>query len=193
MEVFMNSQTNSKSNSKLFAAAFGAIFCVILLMATGTTAYAAPQHGFGQSPSRQDTVNEQDFHTSQWDRFNANYQFTSGSDHRFDLGRSTTYSGFVPVDVFTVNMRRDANVSLRPPSYGVFSAELPTQPSNHLFAQPANPHFHPGFQMQDPNRNPAFDTLGHGVNAAPVGNPFNMQNVGAGEFLPPTSVLPPAR
>jgi len=183
----------NKTKTKIFAAVFGAIFCAILLMATCTTVYAATQHGFGQSPSRQDTVNEQDFHTSQWDRFNFNYQFTSGSDHRFELGQPTTFSGFVPVDVFTVNTRRDANVSLRPPSYGVFSGVIPTQPANHLFPQPVNPHFHQPVQLQDPNTAPRFDTLGHGVNAVPIGNPFNMQNVSAGEFLPPTSVLPPAR
>ena len=189
----MTLQLNRKPNRKLFAIIFGAVFCFILLMATSITAHAAPQHGFGQSPSRQDTVNENDFHTSQWERFNYNYQFTSGSDHRFELGNPTTFSGFVPVDVFTVNTRRDAQVSLQPPSYGIFSGHLPTPPSNHLFPQPVNPHFHQPFHLQDPNTAPRFDTLGHGVNAQPVGNPFNMQNPNAGQFLPPTSVLPPAR
>jgi hypothetical protein len=184
---------NNKSIRKLIAILIGAAVCFILLTAMSTTAYAAPQHGFGRGQGRTDTVNEQDFHTSQWQRFNFNYQFTSGSDHRFELGRPTTFSGFVPADVFTVNIRRDANVSLRPPSYGIFSAVLPTEPTNRLFPQPVNPHFHQPFQLQDPNNNPRFDTLGHGVNAAPVGNPFNMHNVSAGEFLPPTSVLPPAR
>jgi len=189
----MYSETNNKPINKLAAVILGAVFGFILLMAMSTTVHAAPQHGFGTGQGRTDTVNEQDYHTSQWERFNYNYQFTSGSDHRFELGRPTTFNGFVPVDVFTVNMRRDANVSLRPPSYGIFSAQLPTPPANHLFVQPVNPHFHQGFQLQDPNIQPRFDTLGHGVNAPTVGNPFNMHNVGAGEFLPPTSVLPPAR
>jgi len=185
-------QTSGKPTKKLIAVILGAAICFILLMAASTTVYAAPQHGFGQSLSRQDTVNEQDFHTSQWERFNFNYQFTSGSDHRFELGRPTTFNGFVPVDVFTVNMRRDAQVSLWPPSYGIFSGIIPTTPSNHLFPQPVNPHFHQGFQLQDPNLSPRHDTLQHGVNAQPLGNPMNFQqNVSTGEFLPPTSVLPP--
>ena len=188
----MTLQTNNKRTKKLIAVIFGAALCFILLTLTSITAYAAPPHGFGTGQGRTDTVNEQDFHTSQWDRFNFNYQFTSGSDHRFELGRPTTFSGFVPVDVFTVNMRRDANVSLRPPGYGIFSAQLPTPPASHLFAQPVNPHFHQPFQLQSPNLNPAFDTLQHGVNAQPLGNPMNFQqNVSTGEFLPPTSILPP--
>ena len=185
----MNLQTRNKSTRKLIAAIFGAIICFVLLMAASTTAYAAPQHGFGRDLGRIDSINENDFHTSQWERFGFNYQFTSGSDHRFVLGSPTTFSGFVPVDVFTVNFRRDANVSLWPPSYGIFSAQLPTLTANRLFAQPVNPHFHQPFQQEDPNINPNFDTLGYGVNAAPVGNPFNTNSVSTGEFLPPTSVL----
>ena len=128
------------------------------------------------------------FHTNQWDRFSFNYQFVSGSDHRFELGRPTTFSGFVPVDVFSVNMRRDAQVSLRPPSYGIFSGHIPTMPANHLFPQPVNPHFHQPLHLQDPNLNPSFDTLQLGVNAQPIGNRMNIHNVGAGEFLPSTSM-----
>jgi len=189
----MTLQTSNKLNRKLFAVICGAVLCVILLMVASTTAYAAPQHGFGTGQGRIDTINEQDYHTSQWLRFNHNYQFITGSDHRFELGNPTTFSGFVPVNVFTVNMRRDAQVSLRPPTYGIFSGLLPTIPANHLFPQPIKPHFAQPILLQDPNTAPMFDTLGHGVNAAPVGNPFNMQNISAGEFLPPTSVLPPAR
>jgi len=186
----MDYQTSNKPPRKLLAVIFSAAIFFILLMATPTTLHAAPQHGFGRNQGRTDTVNEQDFHTSQWDRFNFNYQFTSGSDHRFEFGRPTTFNGFVPVDVYTVNIRRDAQVSLHPPGYGVFSGFIPTPPVNHLFPQPMNPHFHQPVQLQDPNLSPMFDTLRHGVNAVPVGNPFNMQNVNTDEFLPPTSILP---
>ena len=165
------------------------ILFTALMFASQVTAQAAPQHGFGAGQGRTDTVNENDFHTAAWDRFSFNYQFISGSDHRFELGRPTTFNGFVPVDVFSVNMRRDANVSLRPPQYGVFSGFIPTEPSNLLFPQPVNPHFHSAFTLNDPNINPAFDTLQIGANAQPIGNPMNMhQNVSTGEFLPPTSV-----
>ena len=182
-------QKEKRLNIKYFAPVFGVIIFVILMMAGSMSVQAAPQHGFGRDQGRIDTINENDFHTNQWDRFSFNYQFTSGSDHRFELGRPTPFNGFVPVDVHSVNIRRDANVSLRPPQYGVFSGHVPTMPSNNLFPQPVNPHFHQAFQMQDPNLDPRFDTLQHGVNAEPIGNPMNMQqNVSTGGFLPSTSI-----
>ena len=162
---------------------------LILMLVQSITVQAAPQHGFGQGQGRTDTVNENDFHTAAWDRFSFNYQFTSGSDHRFELGRPTTFNSFVPVDVFSVNMRRDANVSLRPPSYGTFSGNFPTEPTSRFFPQPVNPHFHQPFMQGNSNLDPRFDTLQQGVNAQPIGNPMNMQqNVNTGEFLPPTSL-----
>ena len=171
------------------APVLAAIVFIALMFATQITAHASPQHGFGQGQGRTDTINENDFHTSAWDRFSFNYEFTSGNDHRFELGRPTTFSGFVPVDVFTVNMRRDANVSLRPPRYGVFSGNFPTEPSNLFFQQPVNPHFHSAFTLNDPNLHPAFDTLQMGTNAQPIGSPMNMQqNVTTEGFLPPTSI-----
>ena len=68
----MTLQATARLNRKLFAIIFGAVFCFILLMATSITTHAAPQHGFGTGQGRIDTVNEQDFHTSQWERFNYN-------------------------------------------------------------------------------------------------------------------------
>jgi len=186
----MSLQSEQKSTRKLITATCSAIFFFLLLTEATIFVYATPQYGFGTGQGRIDTVNEQDYHTNQWERFNFNYQFTSGSDHRFELGTPTTFSGFVPVDVFTLNIRRDTNVSLFPPSYGIFSATLPTPPTNNLFTQPANPNFYQPAQLQDPNTAPRYDTLRNGVNATPVGNPFNMQNISVGEFLPPTSVLP---
>ena len=185
----MTKQFNKINKNKLIAPILAAMVFIALMFATQLTTHAAPQHGFGQGQGRTDTVNEQDYHTAAWERFMYNYQFTSGSDHRFELGRPTSFNGFVPVDVNMVNMRRDANVSLRPPRYGVFSGNIPTEPSNLFFQQPVNPHFHQAFQWQDPNLNPHFDSLRMGANAQPIGNPMNMhQNVTTGEFLPPTSI-----
>ena len=164
---------------KIMPVIAAAIIIVLLFMFQGTTAYAAPLH----SP---DTEN--DYHTAAWDRFNFNYQFQSGSDHRFELGRPTGFSGIVPVDVRSVNMRRDANVALRPPQYGVFSGHIPSAPVSRLFPQPVNPNFNQVFVFDNQNLDPRFDTARHGVNAQPIGNPINIQNVGAGEFLPPTSI-----
>ena len=173
---------------KIFAAVFAAIVFVALMMSARITVHASPQHGFGTGQGRTDIVNANDYHTAAWERFSHNYQFTSGSDHRFDLGRPTQFNGFVPVDVHTVNFRRDANVSLRPPGYGIFSGNIPTEPSNRLFPQPTNPNFRAA-ESFSPNIDSRFDTLQQGTNAQPVGNPMNMQqNVSSGGFLPPTSV-----
>ena len=81
-----------------------------------------------------------------WERLNFNYHFTSGG---FDLGRPTTFDGIVPIDVFTVNVRVDSQVALRPPSYGVFSGVIPTEPLNPLMPQPLNPQFGGNFGTLD--------------------------------------------
>ena len=165
-----------------------AVVLLILAPVPTITVQAAPQFGFGQGQGRTDTINENDFHTAAWDRFSSNYQFTSGSDHRFELGRPTTFNGFVPVDVFTVNIRRDANVSLRPPSYGVFSGQFAAEPTSRFFSQPVNPHFHQALMPESPNMDMRFDTLGLGVNASVTSNHLNIHNTNTGEFLPPTSI-----
>ncbi|MCL2837628.1 MAG: hypothetical protein FWE04_00965 [Oscillospiraceae bacterium] len=97
-----------------------------------------------------------------WERLNFNYQFRSGMDYRVDLGRPTTFYGIVPRDVFTANVRVDAQVALRPPSYGIFSGVIPTEPFNPLMPQPLNPHFGGSFGTLD--------------------------NFGDDGFLPPTSI-----
>lgn len=176
-------------NIRRFAPIMAAIVWIVLMLAIQVTVYAAPQHGFGQGQGRNGAINENDFHTAAWDRFHFNYHFISGSNHAYELGRSTSFHGFVPVDVFSVNMRRDANVSMLPPSYGVFSGHVPTDPSNRLFQQPVNPNFHQPFMLESPNLHTTFDTLQMGVNAQPIGNPMNMhQNVTTGSFLPHTSI-----
>jgi len=191
MENSMERTTSRNKRIKMLAIAIGVGVTVFMMLtlAAPMVIQAAPQHGFGQGHGRTDTVNVNDYHTSSWKRFEYNYQFQSGSDHRFELGRPTTFSGTVPVNVQTVNFRRDANVSLRPPSYGVFSGHVPTEPSNLLFKQPVNPHFHRPIHRHSENLDPKHDTLQQGVNAQPVGNPMNMQqNVTTGEFLPSTSI-----
>jgi hypothetical protein len=179
-----------KRNWKRIIPVIVTIAVFLILAATqATTAYAAPQHGFGRDPGRIDSINENDFHTSQWERFSFNYQFVSGADHRFELGRPTTFNGFVPADVFTVNVRRDANVTMRPPSYGIFSGFIPTDPASRFFPQPINPNFHQPFMIESTALDPRFDTLQQGVNAQPIGNPMNVQqNTTTGGFLPPTSI-----
>jgi len=188
--MFMEKNIKKVKIGKKFIAALVMVgIWLALTAASQITACAAPQNSFGRNEGRIAPINVNDFHTDQWDRFHNNYQFNSGINYRFDLGSPTTFDGFVPADVFTINTRRDSHVSLRPPRYQIFSGNIPTEPANRLFQQPVNPHFHQPFQLHDPNFAPMFDTLEHGVNAAPVGNPLNAQNVGAGEFLPSTSIL----
>jgi hypothetical protein len=163
------------------------VFLLLLLTQT-VTAHAAPQHGFGRGHGRTDTVNVNDFHTNSWDRFSHNYQFQTGGDFRFELGNPTTFNGFVQQDVFTANVRRDAQVTVVPPRYGVFSGHVQTQPSNHLFPRPQSPHFANTFPQVDPNRLPRYDTLQMGVNAPLLRNPMNMHHVGQQGVLPHTSM-----
>lgn len=184
-------------SNKWLVAGIVAFIWLALMLVTQVTVQAAPQHGFGRDQGRIQPINVNDFHTNQWDRFHYNYHFTSGMDYRFDLGRPTTFNGFVPPNVHNVNFRSDANVSLRPPRYGVFSGNFATDPSNRFFAQPVNPNFHRPFVVDDPNTIPRFDTLQMGTNARPTGNQMNVQATGAsaqtqpsggGGFLPPTSI-----
>ena len=168
----------------LFTAALVGAFLFIVPM----TAHAAPPYGFGAGQGRTQPINENDFHTAAWDRFSFNYEFTSGADHRFDLGRPTTWNGNVPPDIFNANIRRDRHVAHVPPRYGVFSGHIPTFPRNDFFPQPVHPAFWNTFELENPNILPAFDTLFMGVNAPALGNPMNMHNVGQQGVLQNTSM-----
>lgn len=187
-----------RNNKWLLGFAAAALF-MALMFAMQISVQAAPQHGFGRDQGRTQPINVNDFHTNQWDRFHHNYHFTSGMNYRYDLGRPTTFDGFVPPNAHNVNFRRDANVSLRPPSHGVFSGNFPTDPSNRFFQQPVSPHFHRPFELENPNVISHFDTLQIGTNAQPTGHPANSHNVGTispnrptggnnNGFLPPTSI-----
>ena len=172
--------TNNIINKK-FKALLTTVIGVSILLLLPSTAYAhagaAPYHGFGTTNGRTDTVNVNDYHTNSWDRFSFNYQFHSGGNFRYELGKPTTFNGHVQLDVYSANIRRDKNVAFTPPSYGVFSGNVATQPTNLLFTQSVNPMFWNTFPQADPNVIPAFDTLQRGVN-----------NAGQVGFLPSTSI-----
>ena len=171
------------------------LLAVCMMMASPITVRA--NQSFNPPPARTQPAPEQM-------RFNWAFEFESGMDYRFDLGRPTTFNGVVPQDVMTANVRRDANVSHRPPGARTGNTIAPTDPSNWAFTQ-----FHPnqnqmhinGFwnpvELQNTNALPRFDTQQHGVNASPQGNQMgiqtNVQTSGAsqggnGGFLPPTSI-----
>ena len=182
-----------KITKKLTPIAIGA-FIMSMLISIPTTVLAA-HPGFGQGHGRTAPVNVNDFHTPVWERFSFNYTFHSGANWRYELGRPTTFNGIVPRDIFSANIRRDSNVALWPPSYGVFSGFVPTMPTNPLFPQPLNPYFLMPWEIHNPNVISTFDTMQQGVNYQPQGNQLNMFNVdsqganlhGTG-FLPSTSI-----
>ncbi|MCL2400505.1 MAG: hypothetical protein FWC91_12275 [Defluviitaleaceae bacterium] len=187
-----------RTNKKAFMKKAAALTLGITMLAASfspTTAYAR-HPGFGDGHGRTAPVNVNDFATPVWERFSFNYTFHSGADFRYELGRPTTFNGTVPANVFTANMRRNAGVSLLPPSYGIFSGKLPTMPGNPLFQQPANPHFAMPWETTNPNALTTFDTLQQGANLQSQGNPMNMFNVdssgsnvqGTGGFLQSTSI-----
>lgn len=54
------------------------------------------------------------------------YKFESGADSKTVFGKSTSSDEIVPVNQETVNIRRNKDASYFPPSYGIFSGEIPT-------------------------------------------------------------------
>ncbi len=55
-----------------------------------------------------------------------NYKFESGADSKSVFGKSTSSDEIVPVNQETTNIRRNKDASYFPPSYGIFSGEIPT-------------------------------------------------------------------
>lgn len=186
--------TATKFMSKLAMFGLGVLAAGVMLVSP-ITVYASQQ--LNPPPALTQPTPEQ------W-RFNWSYEFESGMDYRFDLGRPTTHNGTVPQDVMTANVRRDANVSNVPPGARTGNTITTTDPSNWAFTQ-FRPHqnqlhqndFWNPVEHQNANALPHFDTQQHGVNASPQGNTMGFQtNVqtsgasqgGSGGFLPPTSI-----
>jgi len=177
--------------SKLIMFGFGLLAAGLMLISP-LTVYA--NQSFNPPIPRSQPAPEQQ-------RFNWYYEFESGMDYRFDLGRPTTWNGVVPQDVMTANVRRDANTSLRPPGPRTGNTITPTDPSNWAFTRQQNQLHQNGFwnpvEHQNTNAMPRFDLQQQGINASPQGNPMGIQtNVqtngasqgGGGGFLPPTTI-----
>jgi sortase A len=58
--------------------------------------------------------------------FAYNYDFSSGADYSDALGKPTDTDAFVVPDPMTQNVRRNKDAAFFPPSYGVFSGDIPT-------------------------------------------------------------------
>ena len=54
------------------------------------------------------------------------YKFESGADSKSTFGKSTSSDDIVPINQETTNIRRNKDASYFPPSYGIFSGEIPT-------------------------------------------------------------------
>ena len=59
-----------------------------------------------------------------------NYQFASGADTKSTFGKSTSSDEIVTVNTETTNIRRNKDAAHFPPSYGIFSGEIPTDKSS---------------------------------------------------------------
>ncbi len=173
---------------KLIAPVIGAFLLALSPVSVSADAGEAPYYGFGTTNGRTDTVNENDYSTQSWDRFEFEYQYNSGSNYRYELGKPTTYTGEVMLDVYSANVRRDKNAAYAPPVYGIFSGNLSTYPTNYYFTQPDNSAYWTAYPQDDPNAIPVYDTLMMGANAQTQGNQMNMYNVGQTGVLPATSI-----
>jgi sortase A len=60
----------------------------------------------------------------------ADYSFGTGGDTLGDFGGSTSYDGFVTPDPMSENTRRNKDAAYFAPPYGIFSGDIPTDPSS---------------------------------------------------------------
>ena len=173
---------------RLAATMIGAFLLSVVPATVSASAGDYPYYGFGTVNGRTDTVNINDYHSNSWDRFTHNYQFNSGGNLSYELGSPTTYSGHVQLDIYSANIRRDKNMAYVPPSYGVFSGNVATYPTNDLFERPTNPAYWTVYPRVDPNVIAVYDTLLIGVNSPTLGNSMNMNSVGQPGALQNTSI-----
>jgi sortase A len=62
--------------------------------------------------------------------FTYNYSFSSGADYGDALGSPTSTDALVQTDPMSENIRRNKDAAYNPPIYGVFSGNIPTDPSS---------------------------------------------------------------
>jgi sortase A len=60
----------------------------------------------------------------------SDYNFGTGNDTLGDFGGSTSYDGFVTPDSMNDNTRRNKDAAYFAPPYGVFSGDIPTDPTS---------------------------------------------------------------
>ena len=115
-----------------------------------------------------------------------NYNFSSGADYGDALGKPTSTDNLVSPDPMTENVRRNKDAAYFPPPYGVFSGNIPTDPSS-LYHDNSPPHSgytgNPSPSAYSANTASDIDSAGGSVSP----------NTGTdyGGLLPPTTVQSP--
>jgi sortase A len=71
----------------------------------------------------------------------ADYRFSTGDDTLDGFGRATGTDAAVTPDQMAENVRRNKDAALLPPPYGVFSGEIPTEPSSPYHSNPRESGF----------------------------------------------------
>ena len=82
---------------------------------------------------------ENDFHTATWERFHHNYQFSSGPDYRWALGKPSQ-TDMMSHNPNQRNIRRDAGAAFNPLPAEFFNGVFPTE-RNNIFAMQSSIDF----------------------------------------------------
>ena len=110
-----------------------------------------------------------------------NYEFSSGADYGEVLGSPTSTDNIVTQDPMTQNIRRNKDAAYYPPSYGVFSGDIPTDPTS-LYHDNSMPYSGYTGSTGSYGSGYAGDTSGLGGSVSPVtGSDY-------GGLLPSTSI-----
>jgi len=110
--------------------------------------------------------------------FAYNYNFSSGADYGDALGKSTSTDALVQTDPMSENVRRNKDAAYYPPSYGVFSGDIPTDPTS-LYHDNSAPYS--GYSGNT-STGVSYSDTGTGGSVSP------MTGSDYGGMLPPTSV-----
>ena len=65
-----------------------------------------------------------------------NYSFSSGADYGGLFAKSTSTDALVQTDPMSENVRRNKDTAYNPPPYGMFSGDIPTDPSSPYHSNP---------------------------------------------------------
>ena len=118
-----------------------------------------------------------------------NYNFSSGADYGEVLGSPTSTDNLVPTNPMTENVRRNKDAAHFPPPYGIFSGNIPTDPSS-LYHDNSPPHSgttgNPSTSAYGANT--ASDIHSAGGSVSPTTGTGGFSGFDFGGMLPPTSV-----